>query len=55
MIKAKFRANIVRVILLLFLVLCAVFIFRYTSSAEKWAFFSDQQSRIYGWKTHSTG
>ena len=46
MIRAKFRANIVRVILLLFLVLCVVFIFKYTSFAENWAFF-ETNSHIY--------
>ena len=46
MIKAKFRSNIVRVILLLFLILCAVFIFKYTSYAKNWAFF-ETNSHIY--------
>ena len=46
MIKAKFRANIIRLLLLLFLILCVVFIFRYTASAEKWAFF-ETNSHVY--------
>lgn len=37
--RIKFRANVIRTILLLFIVLCVVFFFKYTSVAENWAFY----------------
>ena len=44
--KAKFRANIVRCVLLLFIVLCVVFLVKYTSNAEDWAFY-ETNAHIY--------
>lgn len=55
MIKAKFRANIVRIILVLFLLLCVAFVFKYTSSAEKWAFFQTNSHVYSGGKLTQPG
>ncbi len=44
--RIKFRANIIRAILLLFVVLCVVFLVKYTSKAEDWAFY-ETNGHIY--------
>ena len=44
--KLKFRANVIRVILLLFIVLCVVFLVRYTALSENWAFY-ETNGHIY--------
>lgn len=44
--KIKFRANIIRAILLLFVVLFVVFLVRYTSKSDDWAFY-ETNGHIY--------
>ena len=44
--RINFRANVIRVILLLFLILCTVFIVRYASLGEDWAFY-ETNGHIY--------
>ena len=44
--KIKFRANVIRIILICFILLCGAFVLKYTSNAQDWAFY-ETNGHIY--------